>query len=197
MKNCGYNSARRVGDIVSPGTCSGCRYAESIPPANPYAVITPDSIKSDTSLLDMENYVLQAEQNGGGWVPLVMHHVCTGCNTLSITPALLDAFLAWLAPRVADGTIVKTIGDVIGGPLQAPVSGAYSNLFRCAATSGLAEHPYFSVRTVPDPLSLGGDCDVCHTFRGSGLGVVRLHNVAKSCTARGLNVEGVPGGVDS
>jgi peptidoglycan/xylan/chitin deacetylase (PgdA/CDA1 family) len=123
VKNCGYNSARRVGDIVSPGTCSGCRYAESIPPANPYAVITPDSIKSDTSLLDMENYVLQAEQNGGGWVPLVMHHVCTGCNTLSITPALLDAFLAWLAPRAADGTIVKTIEDVIGGPLQAPVSG--------------------------------------------------------------------------
>jgi peptidoglycan/xylan/chitin deacetylase (PgdA/CDA1 family) len=123
VKNCGYNSARRVGDIVSPGTCSGCRYAESIPPANPYEVITPDSIKTDTSLLDMENYVLQAEQHGGGWVPLVMHHVCDGCNTLSITPALLDAFLAWLAPRAADGTIVKTIGDVIGGPLQAPVSG--------------------------------------------------------------------------
>jgi len=86
-------------------------------------VLTPDSIKSNTSLLDMENYVLQAEQHGGGWVPLVMHHVCTGCNPLSITPALLDQFLAWLAPRAADGTVVKTVGDVIGGPLQAPVSG--------------------------------------------------------------------------
>lgn len=123
VRNCGYNSARGVGDIVSPGTCSGCRYAESIPPANPYDLATPDSIKSTTSLEDMENYVLQAEQHGGGWVDLVIHHICAGCDPYSVSPVQLNAFLAWLAQRADGGTTVKTVGDVIGGPLQAPVNG--------------------------------------------------------------------------
>jgi len=26
----------------------------------------------------MESYVTKAETSGGGWVPLVMHHICTG-----------------------------------------------------------------------------------------------------------------------
>lgn len=123
VHDCGYNSARGVGDIVSPGTCYGCNYAESIPPANPYALDTPDSIKSTTSLEDMENYVLQAEQHGGGWVILVMHHICSGCDPYSVSPDQLNTFLTWLAQRAGGGTTVKTVGDVIGGPLQAPVNG--------------------------------------------------------------------------
>jgi peptidoglycan/xylan/chitin deacetylase (PgdA/CDA1 family) len=123
VHNCGYNSARGVGNIVSGAACSGCRYAESIPPANPYHLATPDSIKNTTSLADMESYVLQAEQHGGGWVVLVMHHICAGCDPYGVSPVQLNAFLAWLAQRAGGGTTVNTVTGVIGGPLQAPVNG--------------------------------------------------------------------------
>jgi peptidoglycan/xylan/chitin deacetylase (PgdA/CDA1 family) len=123
VQACGYNSARGVGDVVSPGTCSGCPYAERIPPAVPYAIDTPDSIKNYTTLEDMENYVLQAEQHGGGWVVLVMHHVCSNCDPYSVPAVQLDTFLAWLAARAAGGTTVKTVGEVIGGAQQPAVPG--------------------------------------------------------------------------
>ena len=59
-------------------------------------------MKADTPLAQVEGYVTNAEQHGGGWVPLVFHHVCDGCDSLSITPANLDAFMTWLAARGPD-----------------------------------------------------------------------------------------------
>jgi len=123
VQSCGYDSARGVGGVVSPASCFGCPYAESVPPGVPYHLRTPDSIKVDTTLADIEQYVTQAEQHGGGWVPFVMHHVCDGCNTNAVSAATLTAFLDWLQPRSAIGTTVKTFAQVIGGPLQPPVSG--------------------------------------------------------------------------
>jgi len=123
VHDCGYNSARGVGDVVSPGTCSRCPYAETMPPSNPYALKTPDSVKDYTTLEDMENHVLQAEQHGGGWVVLVMHHVCRGCDPYSVPPVQLDSFLSWLSARTARGTTVKTVDEVIGGSLQPAVAG--------------------------------------------------------------------------
>ncbi|AGL20822.1 Ig-like domain-containing protein [Actinoplanes sp. N902-109] len=120
---CGYNSARVVGDIVSPGSCSGCPFAEQIPPTNRYSIRTPDSIKPRISLVDMQNYVLQAEQGGGGWVVIVMHRVCDDCDPYAVTPAKLDAFLSWLTPRAADGTVVRTVAEVVGGDVQPSVTG--------------------------------------------------------------------------
>ncbi len=123
VRDCGYNSARGIGDIVSPGTCDGCPFAETIPPLNAYALDTPDSIKDNNTLQDMENYVLQAEQHSGGWVILVMHHICDDCNLYSVPAAQLDAFLSWLAPRASTGTTVKTVNEVIGGSLSPGVNG--------------------------------------------------------------------------
>jgi peptidoglycan/xylan/chitin deacetylase (PgdA/CDA1 family) len=123
VADCGYNSARDVGGLPSNGSCSGCPFANTVPPATPYAVRTPDSIKIDTTLDVLEGYVLQAEQHGGGWVPLVFHHVCDGCNQLSVSPAMLGEFLDWLAARNANGTVVETMGNVIGGPVQPGVDG--------------------------------------------------------------------------
>jgi peptidoglycan/xylan/chitin deacetylase (PgdA/CDA1 family) len=123
VADCGYNSARGVGDLVSPGSCVGCAFANPIPPTDAYNLKTPDSIKVDTTLDTLEGYVTQAEDNGGGWVPLVFHHVCDGCDPLSVSPATLGAFLDWLAARADSGTVVQTIGEVIGGPLQPGVPG--------------------------------------------------------------------------
>lgn len=121
VEDCGYNSARDVGGLVTPGSCSGCPYANPIPPPNPYALRTSDSVESTTSLATLQQYVTQAEQHGGGLVPIVFHHVCSGCASNGITPSTLAAFLDWLAAR-APSTQVGTVHDVIGGPVKPGVS---------------------------------------------------------------------------
>lgn len=123
LNDCGYNSARGTGDIVSPNTCPGCPYADSIPPGRTYHVRTPDSVKFGTSLETMQGYVTQAEDHGGGWVVIVMHHVCDGCNPYSVPYQQLSDFLDWLEARAANGTVVQTVSEVMGGPLKPPVNG--------------------------------------------------------------------------
>jgi Fe-S cluster biogenesis protein NfuA len=61
----------------------------------------------------MESYVTQAENNGGGWVVLVIHGVCDGCEAQSVTVQHLTEFLDWLQPRSSVGTVVKTHGEVM------------------------------------------------------------------------------------
>ncbi|MER6814218.1 polysaccharide deacetylase family protein [Spirillospora sp. NPDC000708] len=151
VHDCGYNSARTVGGVVSPGDCSGCGYAETIPPADAYFTQTPDSVKTGTTLAQLQGYVTQAETHGGGWVQLVIHHVCNGCDdTYAVSPATLSSFLDWLAPRSANGTTVKTVGQVVGGSLQPPVNGPPS--------PATVQNPSLEAATggVPDCFQLGG-----------------------------------------
>ncbi|HET8813485.1 MAG TPA: polysaccharide deacetylase family protein [Solirubrobacterales bacterium] len=122
VENCNLNSARIASDLVSPGACSGCAYAETIPPKNPYKIRTPDSVKSDTSLAELKGLVNQAQEHGGGWVPVVFHRVCDECSAASIDPATLAAFLDWLGSEAANGVSVKTIDEVIGGEDKPVVS---------------------------------------------------------------------------
>ncbi|HZC51862.1 MAG TPA: fibronectin type III domain-containing protein, partial [Mycobacterium sp.] len=123
-----YNSARGVSGIKSPDGCASCATAETIPPADPFLTRTPSSIKATTTLADMEGLVTQAEDHGGGWVQLVMHHVCepgsTGCSDVySMSPTIFGQFLDWLQTRSAQGTVVKTVDQVIGGSVQPAVDG--------------------------------------------------------------------------
>jgi peptidoglycan/xylan/chitin deacetylase (PgdA/CDA1 family) len=122
---CGYNSARQVGDIRTPanGGCMSCAYAETIPPADPYFTLAPDSVDGAWSLADIQTLVTQAEDHGGGWVQLTFHHIADGGGAYSITPANLNALLDWLQQRAGQGTVVKTVHEVIGGPLQPGVAG--------------------------------------------------------------------------
>ncbi|MFP2907422.1 polysaccharide deacetylase family protein [Pyxidicoccus sp. 3LFB2] len=57
---CGYNNARRTGRIRSPTGCSSCPLAETVPPADPYSIRAPTSIKSDWTLANLQSLVLQA-----------------------------------------------------------------------------------------------------------------------------------------
>jgi peptidoglycan/xylan/chitin deacetylase (PgdA/CDA1 family) len=114
VQQCGYTSARWVGGIRSKN-CSDCAFAELIPPLDRWVLRTPPDIDPSTTLADMEGYVTQAESNGGGWVIIVIHSVCNGCDSLSVSVAQLTAFLDWLQPRAANGTVVKTVGEVISG----------------------------------------------------------------------------------
>jgi peptidoglycan/xylan/chitin deacetylase (PgdA/CDA1 family) len=116
-----YESARAVGGLVSGTSCTSCPWAVSVPPGNPYFIPTNSSTKSFNTLADLQSYVLQAEQHGGGWIPIVLHKVCDACDTLSVSPAVLEDFLAWLEPRAAtNATYVRTVHQVMSGDYPPP-----------------------------------------------------------------------------
>ena len=54
----------------------------------------------------------------GGWVQLTFHGMCpSDCSDITTPAAEFDDFLSWLADQQAQGKlIVRTVGDVIGGP---------------------------------------------------------------------------------
>src|SRR5919206_103956 len=116
VRDCGYNSGRGV-----PGVDDRKTFAETIPPLDAYATRTPPNPKQGTTLATIESYVTGAEQHGGGWVQLVFHHLCDGCDAYSISPATFTALLDWLQPRAASGTVVETTAQVICG--RVPSSG--------------------------------------------------------------------------
>jgi cellulose synthase/poly-beta-1,6-N-acetylglucosamine synthase-like glycosyltransferase/peptidoglycan/xylan/chitin deacetylase (PgdA/CDA1 family) len=111
---CGYNSARALGDLRSKTGCNDCDVAETIPPEKPYELRAADNVDPSWTVADLQALVLNAEP-GGGWVPLVFHQICAGCSSYGMKPEILDAFTAWLAERASRGTVVKTVNQVIGG----------------------------------------------------------------------------------
>jgi hypothetical protein len=132
--------------------------AEAIPPQNIWEIRTIPSIRAWHTLADLESIVTRAEASGGGWVPIVLHHVCEGCDPegYSTSPSVLSAFLAWLAPRSSTGTYVRTMRDV-ASDTTAPVSSIACNGSACASTA----------YTAPVDVSLSA------TDAGSGVDVIR------------------------
>jgi hypothetical protein len=125
VKNCGLNSARGLGDIQSKGGCTGCGFAESIPPADPYLTKAPDEVDNTWTLSDLQSLVTNAQNSGGGWVQVTFHHIGTGTtDPLTITSALFDQYTTWLKSQQDAGSIaVKTVRGVIGGPVQPVIAG--------------------------------------------------------------------------
>lgn len=122
VKNCGYNSARGLGDTATRFGCSGCALAETIPPADPYVIKAPDEVDNTWKLADLKKTVTQAEK-AGGWVELTFHHIGTGgTDPLTISPTLFQQFAVWLKARPVT-TTVKTVDQVIGGTVKPAVSG--------------------------------------------------------------------------
>jgi peptidoglycan/xylan/chitin deacetylase (PgdA/CDA1 family) len=115
VRDCGYASGRAVD--------AGFSVAESSPPADAYAIRTPDAITSSQTLSALQGLVLAAEQGGGGWLPLVFHQICSGCSPLSTSSATLAAFADWLASR-GPLTTVRTVREMVP-----PLSGAFTDAF--------------------------------------------------------------------
>jgi peptidoglycan/xylan/chitin deacetylase (PgdA/CDA1 family) len=122
VQGCGYGSGRDVGSIYHPTECPSCPYAETIPPRNPYALRTPEPAVTGTTLAELQAYVTNTETHGGGWVILVFHGICDNSCTSSnsLSPSVFTAFLDWLQPRSASGTVVRTVGQVMGGTSPPP-----------------------------------------------------------------------------
>jgi peptidoglycan/xylan/chitin deacetylase (PgdA/CDA1 family) len=118
--HCGYDTARAVGDLWSPRSCGDCPATETVPPADRFETRTPDDVGSDWTLADLQAVVLNAEDEGG-WLPFNLHHICDGCAAESISATLLGQFLAWLQPRTAVGTTVRTVRQALGGTVYPSV----------------------------------------------------------------------------
>ena len=118
VQGCAYTSGRGVGGI----SCSGCPSAETIPPPDAFRLRTPQGITTSTTLANLQSYVTNAENNGGGWVILTFHGICDNqCTDVnSMSPSIFTAFLDWLAPRSANGTVVRTVGQATGTPAPGP-----------------------------------------------------------------------------
>ena len=111
VRACGYRAARDNSGLRSV-TCAACAPLETFRPAEPFGVRAMRGVRSTTTLEELQQAVLEAERAGDGWLPLLFHDVCTGCDPDGywISPPQFDAFLAWLAPRAKRGTVVRTFG---------------------------------------------------------------------------------------
>ena len=116
VQYCGDNSGR-----TSFGVNDRTVFAETIPPVDPYATRTPADPKQGTTVATIEGYVTSAEHNGGGWVQLTFHHICSGCDAYSITPTDMQSLLDWLSAQVTSGAVaVETTEQVVGGTYKPP-----------------------------------------------------------------------------
>jgi peptidoglycan/xylan/chitin deacetylase (PgdA/CDA1 family) len=107
VEACGYNNAR----IVIDGP-------ETIPPGDPFALRAMPYIVPDTRLPKMIRYISQVEQSGGGWVIFIFHHICDNCDKFSVAPQTFSDLTNWLNEQQANGLVIRTVGEVIGGETQ-------------------------------------------------------------------------------
>src|SRR6266851_3119803 len=72
---CNYNDASATAGLTLKGPV-----ANTIPPADPYAIRTVPSVKKSTKLKTLEQYVFNAEASaqlhGSAWIIFVFHHLC-------------------------------------------------------------------------------------------------------------------------
>jgi peptidoglycan/xylan/chitin deacetylase (PgdA/CDA1 family) len=116
VQQCGYRTCRSAGDA----SATGPRYAERIPPADPYATAALDTPASGPLTLDyLQTAVRGAAAHGGGWVQIVFQLVCQTsdpdyqkCMTSSRGPVdlgVLTSFVDWLGDAAPPGTVVQPV----------------------------------------------------------------------------------------
>ncbi|WP_434995663.1 polysaccharide deacetylase family protein [Arthrobacter sp. Ld5] len=187
VRECGYNSARGLGDVRSKNPESATfALAETIPPGNPYYTGAPDQIDNTWTLADLQNQVTQSVNGGGGWVQLTFHHVGRDSDPLSVTTELFNQYTAWLRDEVAAGRIeVKTVNDVIGGTTQPVVAGPAAPA--PITTGNLLRNPSLEtgsgVEAKPECWAFGGYGTNSPTFSQVSPG--RTGNIAQQLTMAG------------
>jgi len=137
VASCGYTSAMAVGnlqtvhlppDTSSEDSCAQCGWAETVPPADPFSTRAPAQVQSDWTVADFQQQIANAQNNGGGWVQLTFHGICpVDCTDLSVAEPAFTDFVKWLAEQQLQGNlVVRTVGEVIGGPVNPPPLGPHS-----------------------------------------------------------------------
>jgi hypothetical protein len=113
------------GNLRGPDCPSvGCPVAETIPPGDPYAFNSVGTqLTAPLTLQSLQKSVTQAEEAGGGWVPVVFHEIDNSGAVDTVSPATFAAFLDWLQARAGSGTFVRSVRWVMGYPETVPGPG--------------------------------------------------------------------------
>jgi peptidoglycan/xylan/chitin deacetylase (PgdA/CDA1 family) len=146
VQSCGYTSGRAAGGIDVSGPGAGPVYAEGLPPKDALATRTVYNAPTGNppvapmlTLANMETAITGAAQNGGGWIQLVFHQICSqtydpnnySACTGSWGPVELDtlnSLVTWLKSAgqpggAPTGTVIETVSQIINGPdTQPPVT---------------------------------------------------------------------------
>jgi peptidoglycan/xylan/chitin deacetylase (PgdA/CDA1 family) len=125
-RRCGYNSGLGTGQLRGAGLCGNCPRAETIPPLNPFVLRTPievASVGTTWTPATFEQIVTGAQQDGGGWIIFTLHDVCPRTCSLGVTLPELNSVLSWLSRQAGHGVSVRTVRQVIGGPVRPAVAG--------------------------------------------------------------------------
>ena len=125
-RHCGYNSGLGTGELRGAGLCQYCAWAETIPPRNPYLLRAPievSSVGTSWTPATFEKIVTGAQQHGGGWIIFTVHDVCARACALGVTQPELASVLSWLTRQAGHGVSVRTVRQVIGGPVRPAVAG--------------------------------------------------------------------------
>jgi peptidoglycan/xylan/chitin deacetylase (PgdA/CDA1 family) len=142
VQSCGYQSARQGGGLASTTTTPGPRYAETLPPQDPYAVRAIDvDASAAKKLSDLENFVTAAASHNGGWLPITFHEVCnsaapdySACMSTwsAIDDTVMAGFLDWLANAgQAGGAPAGVSVQTMRAATNTPDSAAPSTIAKC------------------------------------------------------------------
>jgi peptidoglycan/xylan/chitin deacetylase (PgdA/CDA1 family) len=125
-RRCGYSSGLGTGQLRGAGLCTNCEWAETIPPRNPYLLRAPievASVGTTWSPATFEKIITGAQRHGGGWIIFTIHDVCARACALGVTRPELSSVLGWLSRQAGHGVSVRTVRQVIGGPVRPAVTG--------------------------------------------------------------------------
>jgi hypothetical protein len=81
------------------------------------------SVGTTWSPATFEKIITGAQQHGGGWIIFTVHDVCARACALGVTRPELSSVLGWLARQAGHGVSVRTVRQVIGGPVRPAVAG--------------------------------------------------------------------------
>jgi hypothetical protein len=125
-RRCGYNSGLGTGQLRGAGLCTNCPVAETLPPSDPYLLRAPVEVASVGTIWSpatFEKIVTSAQRHGGGWIIFTIHDMCARACALGVTVPELSSVLAWLSRQAGHGVSVRTVRQVIGGPVRPVVAG--------------------------------------------------------------------------
>ncbi|WP_332601919.1 polysaccharide deacetylase family protein [Arthrobacter sp. S2(2024)] len=146
VANCGYNSARGLGDLKSKAAPTLTEVAEPlpVPTADLFFTKAPDEVDNTWAVADMQAVVTQAEA-GGGWVQLTFHHFDSATDPLTVTTTNFQAYVNWLVTEQTAGRIVvKTVRQVMAAQFPDPANPALD-----------LDKPLVNGPAAPPPITVG------------------------------------------
>jgi peptidoglycan/xylan/chitin deacetylase (PgdA/CDA1 family) len=126
VKDCGYLSARTGGGL----SIGAIPFAESLPPKDAYGIKTAVLPTGPVRLDTLQEFVTNAADQGGGWLPISFNEVCDRSDASYAScmrgyqptdSAVLSAFLDWLEDGAPAGVKVALVRDVMGAPAPPPL----------------------------------------------------------------------------